>query len=218
MIKTPSLSSLLLTAIAVMSLMCRQHRQCHAFVTRTSQQQAALKPHSLVEDSSLHSPSSTSLGVGDILGNLFGGGSNNDSGPKEIVNLPASVVKVGPLRFFLQIYLVGEQNNPAPGSWAFNNNDAGSLDMYYTDGTGMFSIVLEDYGIKIVRYGQKPSLQYVLQESVMLEGVLKELNSIAFEVDDIEEEKRLLQFGDKDVISKALDSLPARSSSSKKSD
>lgn len=150
--------------------------------------------------------SGTSLKVGDILGGLFG---QKEQGPNEIINLPASAVKIGALKFFLQIYLVGEQNKPAKGAWVLSNNDSGTLDMYYQDGSGMFSMSFEDYSVKVTRYGGKPSLQYVLQESVMLHGVLDELNSIAFP-DDIEQEKRLLQLSDPELISEARQVLPAR--------
>jgi hypothetical protein len=149
----------------------------------------------------------TALKVGNIFGGLFG---QQEQGPKEVINLPASAVKIGALKFFLQIYLVGEQNKPVKGSWVLSNNDSGTLDMYYQDGSGMFSIGCEDYGIKVTRFGGKPSLQYMLQESVMLHGVLDELNSIAFETDDIEQEKRLLQFSDPETISKAREALPAK--------
>ena len=128
-----------------------------------------------------------------------------------MIDLSANTVKVGPLKFFLQIYLVGEQNKPVQGAWVLNNNDEnGSLDMYYKDGTGMFSVGLNEKSIKVQRYGEKPSLEYVLQESVMVHGILDELNQIAFEVDDIEEEKRLLQFANSDAIENARESLPAR--------
>jgi hypothetical protein len=50
----------------------------------------------------------------------------------------------------------------------------------------------------------------MLQESVMMQGVLDELNQIAFEVEDIEKEKRLLQLMDEDSISKVVEMLPAR--------
>jgi len=150
------------------------------------------------------------------IGNLFGGifeeqEASSNNGPTSVVDLPATNVKVGPLRFFLQIYLVAEQNKPVKGSWALNNNEEnGSLDMYYKDGTGMFSIGLMDKGIKIDRYGQRPSLEYRLQESVMVHGVLDELNEIAFKVEDVEKEKRLLQLVDDEAISKARETLPAR--------
>jgi hypothetical protein len=106
---------------------------------------------------------------------------------------------------------VAEQNKPVKGSWALSNNEEnGSLDMYYKDGTGMFSIGLEDNKIRIDRHGSRPSLQYMLQESVMLHGILDEINSIAFEVVDIEQEKRLIQFVDDDAIANARRALPAR--------
>jgi hypothetical protein len=49
----------------------------------------------------------------------------------------------------------------------------------------------------------------------MLHGLLDELNALAFDVEDIEEEKRLIQFnapGD-DAISLAREKLPARPAS-----
>lgn len=166
-----------------------------------------------------HVGTSTSLHIGNIFGGLFGqddnsGGNKNNNGPKTVVDLPASTVKVGPLKFFLQIYLVGEQNKPVKGAWVLSSNDeTGSLEMYYKDGTGMFSIGLNDNRVKIDRYGERPSLEYALQESVMLHGVLDELNQIAFEVEDIAKEKRLLQLVNEDAISKARETLPARKES-----
>lgn len=159
--------------------------------------------------------------IGNLFGGLFGqdtdGGSNNDQPTTTILDIPASTVKIGPLKFYLQIFLVGEQNKPVTGSWVLNqNDDRGTLDMYYTDGTAMFSIDLKEYGIKILRYGQKPSLQYMLQESVLLHGLLDELEQLAFgvEEDEIAEENRLLQFaeGDKEALETARETLPARAS------
>ena len=152
------------------------------------------------------------LHIGDMIGGLFGKGEQQNEGPKPIIDLSANTVKVGPLKFFLQIYLVSQQNTPVKGAWVLNSNDEnGSLDLYYKDGSGMFSVGLNENSIKVQRFGSRPSLEYMLQESVMLHGVLDELNQIAFEVVDIEEDKRLLQFDDVDVINKARESLPARS-------
>eukprot|EP00525_Craspedostauros_australis_P013393 CAMPEP_0198118600 /NCGR_PEP_ID=MMETSP1442-20131203/22388_1 /TAXON_ID= /ORGANISM="Craspedostauros australis, Strain CCMP3328" /LENGTH=221 /DNA_ID=CAMNT_0043776891 /DNA_START=193 /DNA_END=855 /DNA_ORIENTATION=+ len=142
-----------------------------------------------------------------LFNGLFGGNSGNSDdasapsgSPSEvIIDLPAKIVKTGPLRFFLQIYLVGEQNKPVKESWFLQNAEDGCLDMYYKDGTGMFSIKLDDdaaTGIQIIRSGKAPSLEYRLQESVMLHGVLDELYQIAYKVEDIDVEKRLLQFDD----------------------
>lgn len=178
--------------------------------------------------------------IRDLLSGLMGNSSgennkknnNNDpaavaGGGTVIVDIPAKVVKVGPLKFYLQIYLVGEQNKPTKGSWFLKPNDeSGTLDMYFGDGTAILSINVQDgFGIQISRQGQRPSLQYMLQESVLLHGVLDELQILAFgtgdddsdntvddNVDDIATENRLLQFSDeqKDVLSKAKQSLPAR--------
>lgn len=153
------------------------------------------------------------LFIGDMLGGLFGqkeGGSSGSQGGKSVVNLPVTNIKQGPLKFFLQIYLVAQQNSPTKGSWVLNNNEESSLDMYYKDGTGMFSIQLNDKNIQIIRNGERQSLEYLLQESVMIHGILDELNSIALEVEDIEKEKRLVQLEDDAAISKARESLPAR--------
>lgn len=89
------------------------------------------------------------------------------------------------------------------------------LEVYYADGTGMLSVQFDDtYGIRIQRKGSRPSLQYMLQESVLLHSVLDELEAIAFgEGDgDVKEDDRLLQFaeGDEDVLSRAREKLPAR--------
>ena len=158
------------------------------------------------------SMTTTSLGIfgeSGIFSNIFGNG-KSESGPKTILEIPASSVKIGALRFLLQIFLVSEQNKPSPGAWKSRQGEDGELQVYYGDGTGMFAIDLKEYNIKVTRYGERPSLQYMLQESVLLHGVLDELNTVAFDVDDIEKDKRLLQLKDEKAIEKARDMLPAR--------
>ena len=91
----------------------------------------------------------------------------------------------------------------------------GKLDLYFKDGTGMLSVDISEVQFKADRYGEKPSLSYMLNESIMLHGLLDELNALAFDVEDIEEEKRLIQFnapGD-DAINLAREKLPARPAS-----
>jgi hypothetical protein len=149
--------------------------------------------------------------LNDLLSGVMG---NKSNGPETIMQIPARDLKIGALRFLLQIYLVGEQNKPVPKSWFTKQGEQpGELQVYYGDGTGMVSIELEDYGIKFVRHGEKPSLQYRLQESVLLHGVLDELTKVSLEMSDIEEEKRLLRLDDSAAIDKARDALPARPSS-----
>ena len=147
----------------------------------------------------------------DLLGGVLG---TKSTGPQKIMQVPATDLKIGALRFLLQIYLVGEQNKPVPKSWFTKQGDQpGELQVYYADGTGMVAIELEDYGINFVRHGEKPSLQYRLQESILLHGVLDELAKVSLEMSDIEEEKRLLRLPDAGAIDKARDALPARPSS-----
>eukprot|EP00977_Amphora_coffeiformis_P018963 scaffold6808_cov144-Amphora_coffeaeformis.AAC.7 len=87
----------------------------------------------------------------------------------------------------------------------------GELDVYFNDGTGMFSIDMTEYQIKMTRYGEKPSLQYQIQESVLMHSVLDELHKTAFEVEEgIEEEKRLLRLNDDNAIESARSNLLAR--------
>lgn len=145
--------------------------------------------------------------------NLFGGllGKKPEtSGPPVILDIPAKNVKIGALRFLMQIYLVGIQNEPSPKSWLTKQGDDGNLQVFFKDGTAMVSIDFQDYGIQVRRFGDAPSLQYMLQESVLLHGILDELNNVAVEADDIEQEKRLLQLSDPEAIDKARFKLPAR--------
>ena len=128
-----------------------------------------------------------------------------------MIDIPAKGVKIGALRFLMQIHLVGIQNEPEPNSWLTKQGNDGELEIYYKDGTGMLSLEFQEYSIKALRYGEKPSLQYMLQESVLVHTILDELNNVAFGVEDeIEEEKRLLRLKDSDALDKAREKLPAR--------
>ena len=152
----------------------------------------------------------TSMQIGNLFGGAFGSSKKESGGgTNTLMDMPGTM-KPGALKFFLQIYLVGQQNLSSQGSWALNNNDENeSIDMYYKDGTGMFSLVIKDTGLKVDRYGSRPSLEYMLQESIMLHGLLDELTQVA-EAEDIEPEKRLIKFQDAEAISKARETLPAR--------
>ena len=162
----------------------------------------------------------------NLFGNLFG---NQESSPQEpassmnnnpvvdVFEIPTEVIKIKPLKFFLQIFFVGIQNTPFKGAWLLNANEEVEeyLEVYFSDGTGMLSVQFDDsFGLRIQRKGKRPSLQYMLQESVLLHSVLDELEAIAFGEGDgnVKDEERLLQFSEEnqDVLARARAQLPAR--------
>ena len=95
------------------------------------------------------------------------------------------------------------------GTWRANEASTTKLDMFFKDNSAMFQLVLDNDKIYVDRYGQ-PSLAYVLQESLVLHSILDEICSLAFGVDDIDAENRLIQFDDPDAIEQSRSSLPAR--------
>lgn len=149
----------------------------------------------------------------DFLSNLFGGKSDEKDPniPTTIFEIPTKDVKVGALQFVIQIHMVTVGNKPTKGTWFPKQNDDGGLDLYFKDGSGMCTIVVSEYMVKAERYGSTPSLQYMLQESVLLHSVLDELEKTAFEP-DVEPEKRLIQLREEDGFEKARLTLPARAS------
>jgi hypothetical protein len=160
------------------------------------------------------------FGQDGVFGNIFGNAISNEQQepkPKTVIEIPTKNVKIGALRFVLQIHLVSEQNKPAPKTWMIRQSDenSGELQIYYTDGTAMLSILLQESSISIQRYGTRPSLQYQIQESVLLHSILDELSNIAFGVGDdddtsIDIEKRLIVLQNSNAIDAARATLPTK--------
>lgn len=148
----------------------------------------------------------------NLFSNLFGGNKAeaDPNVPTTIFEIPTIGVKTGALQFLVQIHMVSEGNKPEPGTWFPKQNNEGGLDLYFKDGSGMCTLVISEYSIKAERYGAKPSLQYLLQESVLLHSVLDELEKTAFGGEEIEEEKRLLRLREDDGIDQARTILPAK--------
>lgn len=174
---------------------------------------------SVIPSSSAFIPTSVShgtFGVQQPPHCLFRVGSSNDQNDngrsKTLLELPAKNVKIGALRFLLNIVLVGEQNNPEPKSWMTKQVDSGDLQVYYSDGTGMLSVQFKEYGLTFQRHGTQPSLTYQLQESILLHKILDELRSVAMDVleEGVAKEKRLLILQDNESIDRAREKLPAR--------
>ena len=134
-------------------------------------------------------------------------------------------IKPGGLRLFLMFYLMGMSNTPDPNSWKAHqptmSTPASSyskdekedylVEMYFHDQTGMMSIELHPYAIRILRYGSLPSQSYLMQESVILQGILDELQQCATDTNDrnevIADEDRLLIPEPHDAIEQARASI-----------
>jgi len=96
-----------------------------------------------------------------------------------IFEIPAKSLKVGGARLYLSLYLMGEQNTPEKKSWKVNQNGDGGIDLFYCDQTGALIFELTEDLISISRLGSAPSMQYLVNESVMLNGILDQLDEIA---------------------------------------
>mmetsp|Transcript_14679 Transcript_14679/g.31901 ORF Transcript_14679/g.31901 Transcript_14679/m.31901 type:complete len:209 (+) Transcript_14679:85-711(+) len=188
---------------------------CHAFLSSSAKLQAPSRQ--VVVQNTFHNPCHHELRqITSLNGGLFGGKTENNeeppgsqtdpSVPTRVLEIPVSSLKKGGLRFTLGLHLVGLQDK---GTWRPNQASDNVIEMYFKDQSAMFSLVLEDDAIRVDRYG-KPSLAYVLQESVVLHSVLAELKALAFE-GEIEDASRLLQLEEpRDAIEKAIATLPAR--------
>ena len=86
---------------------------------------------------------------------------------------------------------MGESNNPEKGTWRMNQNGDGGIDLYYKDTTGALIVVFKEHAILVNRLGSSPSMEYLIQESSMLNGMLDQLEEIATDT-SIEESDRLL--------------------------
>jgi hypothetical protein len=127
--------------------------------------------------------------------------------PKRVLEMPVSSIKRGGLRFALGLHLIGMEQKK--GTWRPNQINENVLVMEFKDNSAMFQIKFDDDAVRVDRYGT-PSLQYLLQESVVLHSVLDELNTLCFD-GEIVAENRLVQLKDPgDAIERARATLPAR--------
>eukprot|EP00566_Odontella_aurita_P022229 CAMPEP_0113533296 /NCGR_PEP_ID=MMETSP0015_2-20120614/4522_1 /TAXON_ID=2838 /ORGANISM="Odontella" /LENGTH=233 /DNA_ID=CAMNT_0000432325 /DNA_START=195 /DNA_END=896 /DNA_ORIENTATION=- /assembly_acc=CAM_ASM_000160 len=147
----------------------------------------------------------------DDMGKSMGNSDNSDSGDNvvsgqnideesefygssRVLTIPVDSLKVGGLRLYLSLYLMGQQNTPDKGSWRANQVGDSGIDVYYQDRTGALMIDLSEDSkcITIDRLGSSPSMQYLMQESAILGGLLDELDTIASD-EEINEPNRLIQ-------------------------
>ena len=159
----------------------------------------------------------------DTLGNNSNGSGNSggdeDKSPSteeqqylgntRILTIPVEALKVGGLRLYISLYLMGQCNTPEKGSWqSWQAGDAG-IDCYFHDQSGALMIELCEESNRIIvdRMGTSPSNAYIMNESVIIDGLLDELDTIAND-DEIAMEDRLLVLKEPgDAIDAARESL-----------
>jgi hypothetical protein len=155
------------------------------------------------------------------------------AGTTLLLSIPAKRLKLGGLRLFLMFYLMGMQNTPHANAWKAHqptirgsedgDDDKHVLEMYFHDATGMIQIEMiscDDIGddgqeetnksqVRVLRCGSVPSTAYLMQESVIVDGILDELQQCAFDgsiaptdrlvipepITAIEDARRALSFG-----------------------
>ena len=203
-----------------------------AFVPKCVKPAASINASAMTRSSPPRAPrkSSTSINalwddVAKFFDDLGNNNSSNDGGNSgdgttsgeeqqylgntRILTIPVESLKVGGLRLYMSLFFMGMSNTPDKGSWqSWQSGDAG-IDVYFHDQTGALLIELcEDTNrILVDRMGTSPSNAYMMQESVIIDGLLDELDTIAND-EEIPLEDRLLVLKDPgDAIDAARESL-----------
>jgi hypothetical protein len=131
------------------------------------------------------------------------------AGSTRLLSIPVESIKLGGLRLFLMFYCMGMQNTPERGSWKADQptTEEYVVDMYYQDRTAALMVTLSETQITIDRMGSTPSTSYLMQESVIVDGILDELQACATQHDVADHDRLLLLPEPRDAIEKARDSL-----------
>ena len=153
-----------------------------------------------------------------ILNQSFFGTSNNNEKSNtsshaiapgdvnRILEIPAKSMKLGGLKLFLSLHFMGQQNTPTKGTWRVfttdsnDSNENNAINVLFQDESTGFTVRFLEDKIAVDRWSSSSStntekslsLQYLIQENVILNGFLDELQAIMVEGDDIREEDRLL--------------------------
>jgi len=131
------------------------------------------------------------------------------AGTVRVASIPVTSIKPGGLRLFLMLYLLGMQNTPERNSWRADQpaRDEYVIDYWYHDRSAVLTVTLGNESITIDRTGTNPSTSYMMHETMIVQGVLDELDQCAFD-QSVEEENRLLVLPEpKDAIDKARGAL-----------
>lgn len=128
--------------------------------------------------------SSTTPGAEEMVDGTY-------TGSKRIITIPARTMKMGGLRLYCNLYLMGVQSTPEPGCWKASKSDDSEVNLRYVDLSGSIIIRFSEECITVDRLGSSPSNKYLMHESMILNGFLDELNAIVYE-GDVRDENRLL--------------------------
>ena len=132
------------------------------------------------------------------------------AGETNIVTIPVKEIKPGGLRLFLMFYLMGLQNTPEDNSWRADQPTSEDyvVDFWYHDNSAVLSVTLSDEKKKITinRVGSQPSTKYIIQESLVVQGLLDELETMAKDP-DVSVANRLLIPEEENTIEMARQSL-----------
>jgi hypothetical protein len=132
------------------------------------------------------------------------------AGEFNVVTIPVKALKPGGLRLFLMFYLLGETNNPTKGTWRADQptTEEYVVDFWYHDNSAVLSVTLseEKKGVIINRVGSRPSTGYMIQESLVVQGLLDELETMANDP-EVAAENRLLIPETEQTIAMARDAL-----------
>jgi hypothetical protein len=129
-------------------------------------------------------------------------------GTSRIVTIPVESIKPGGLRLFLMFYLMGEQNTPEEGAWRIDQptTEEYAVDVYYHDRTAVLTIRLTQDQVTVDRMGSMPSTSYIMQEAVIVDGILDELQRMVVD-EDVKRDDRLILLKDEDAIVNAREAL-----------
>ena len=167
-----------------------------------------------------HSLAALQAGFLDDWQNMFNNNNNpnaddNDedesaAGETNILTIPVKEIKPGGLRLFLMFYLMGLQNTPDKGTWRADQPTSEDyvVDFWYHDNSAVLSVTLSEERKKITidRVGSQPSTGYMIQESLVVQGLLDELETMATDP-DVALENRLLVPETEQSIEMARDAL-----------
>jgi len=133
------------------------------------------------------------------------------AGTTRVSTIPVKSIKPGGLRLFLMLYLMGMQNTPDKGSWQADqpSTEEYVVDFRFHDNSAILTVTLSEKKkeISIERVGSIPSTAYMMQESVIVEGLLEELKQIENTTDVAEEDRLFVLHEPRDAIEKAKEEL-----------